>query len=226
MADEQPPETEAAEEDGDLIDISKLPEAKPGGLRRPAGRVQAARPTAKPGRSLLWRIMEVFTVLLVVAWVFLLGVLVGRNRPEESGHRMVIWLEKMAGWAPPQPILIDPAAEIRPAPPPEVSPEAAPEVSPDVAPEADPEADSEEEYAAPAAQRPLFAVQVLLAHDETEARNQVARLKAQGFTAYFYQNALRFPVRVGPFPTRAEAEEYRLRLEAQGYKEPYISELR
>jgi cell division septation protein DedD len=72
----------------------------------------------------------------------------------------------------------------------------------------------------------LFAVQAAQAGNETEARNLVAKLEAQGFTAYFYQAGRRFPVRVGPFSAKAQAEEMRLRLEALGYKGPYISELR
>ena len=250
MADNHPPEPEAAESDGDLIDISKLAEARLGAhprhRHRTAGRPgRAARPTAKPetrpARGLLWRAVEVFIVLVVVVWVFVLGVLVGRSRPEENEHHLVVWLEKMAGWAPPRPALI--SDENRPDLPTEAAAVATaaatatgvkaaraesglPEELPALpAGMAEPEAAPADE-APPPDPRALYAVQAIVAHNETEARNQVARLETLGFKAYFYQHANRFPVRVGPFPTRGEAEEQRQRLVALEYKEPYVSKLR
>lgn len=242
MAEEQPPEPAAAEDGGDLIDPGELTETGPAARPEPARRPRPARPAARrpprpAGRSAghLGRALEVFIVLLVVVWVFLLGVLVGRSRPEESGHRLVGWLEKLAGWAPPRPLLLspepappqapNPGPTDRPAGPAEVPGRSGPELDEPAARTALPGAEpAEEEPAGPSG--PLFAVQAALAHDETEARKQAARLEAHGFTAYFYQDAGRFPVRVGPFPTRSEAEEHRRRLENLGYKGSYVSQLR
>ncbi len=71
-----------------------------------------------------------------------------------------------------------------------------------------------------------FAVQIALAFDEAEAERRVARLAKQGFTAYFYKNTNnRYPVRVGHFSTRQDADAAKVRLEMPGYKGPYVSSL-
>lgn len=71
-----------------------------------------------------------------------------------------------------------------------------------------------------------FAVQVTLAFNEEEAEKRLARLKEQGFPAYYYQNASgRFPVRVGRFENYEDAEKAKTRLEELGYTRPYISRL-
>lgn len=71
-----------------------------------------------------------------------------------------------------------------------------------------------------------FAVQIALAFDEAEAERRVARLEKQGFTAYFYKNPNnRYPVRVGHFATRQDADAAKVRLEMLGYKGPYVSSL-
>ncbi|MDR2726349.1 MAG: SPOR domain-containing protein [Candidatus Adiutrix sp.] len=237
--------------DQDLLKLSRLlaenkPPKKPAAAREPEADKADGAPGQEPGRPAGWftgplgQALQVSIILLVVVWVFLLGVLVGRNRPEESSHRLVGWLEKMAGWAQSPPVVLSPADEIpppaapraaaaRPAPPP-AAPDR-PEFDepeewtplPDDHPEDDPEGEAEAPAAPP---EKLFSVQASLAGDEKEARDRVARLEDQGFTAYFYQSGRRFPVRVGPFSDRAEAEEMRLRLQALGYKGPYISELR
>ena len=71
-----------------------------------------------------------------------------------------------------------------------------------------------------------FAVQVALAFDEEEAQRRVGRLESQGFTAYFYKNPNgRYPVRVGHFATRQDADTAKIRLEQLGYSGPYVSSL-
>jgi len=278
MAENQPslPETEAGE-DAPLIDINELaetssvrpaepkPPPRPGGRGRVAGRKDGA----------FWQTLQVLIILLIVVWIFLLGVLVGRSRLGESDLGLAGWLEKM-GWSTPlRTVIIEDAEDVRPAPaaghlparedqplpPPPLSSSLpdppAPEMDydeplePAAAPEplADwpaPEEATPEEPASPAIEEPVslapdpaetpdpipangpqFSIQTALEHEETEARNRVARLKAQGFKeAYFYQKNHRFPVRVGPFSSRAEAEEIRRQLESLGYKNPYISVLR
>jgi cell division septation protein DedD len=208
----------------------------------------------------LGQAFQVFIVLLVVVWVFLLGVLVGRSRPEESGHRLVGWLEKIAGWTPAPPVVLSPPEEepmvqpmvlqpmvvqprVTPSPPPSYDSIAA-EPEFDVPEEWAPIPDDflkelpedEDQAAGPESLFPeipekpvpekLFSVQAAQAGSEADARNLAAKLESQGFKAYFYQAGRRFPVRVGPFSARGEAEETRLRLEALNYKGPYISELR
>jgi cell division septation protein DedD len=252
MAENHAPE-EAAEEAGPLIDVSELaetrPAAKPGpSARRHSRRADGPERPARRGLGLLGHVLQALIVLLVVVWVILLGVLVGRSRPEEK--RLAGWLEKAVGWAQPRPAIQSPVAQIQPPPglaqilaeplpapsdaPGRAEPEfnepggdtAVPEFGPtDLAGPAG-EAGSAGEALADAAPEPLFAVQTTLARDETEARHLVAKLDAQGFTSYFYNNGRRCYIRVGPFPTRAEAEDNRRRLEGLGYKGPYVTKLR
>jgi cell division septation protein DedD len=241
MAEDPEPE-EAAPGSGPLIDISELVETGPAAravrplkpARRPA-RPEAGR-TANRGLGLLGHILQALIVLLVVVWVFLLGVLVGRSRPEEKA--LAGWLEKTIGWAGARPGA-SPTAQSQPptdrpphpAGPAPVDPgRAEPDPSePEVlkaAPEPAALAGPADEAPPAAELEPLFAVQTTLARDETEANPRVAQLAAQGFPAYFYNNGRRFYIRVGPFPTRAEAEDSRRRLEELGYKGPYVSKLR
>jgi len=234
--------------DLDLLNI-RLPaeNPKPEAAPKPETAEAVEAPAPAAGRPAGWfagplgQALQVFVVLLVIVWVFLLGVLVGRGRPEESGHQLVGWLEKMAGWSQTPPVVIDPADEppppdspkapaARPAPPPPIAPDRTEfdepeEWTPLPDDYQDDHQEDEAETLTPPPER-LFSVQTALAGNEKEARDRVARLEAQGFTAYFYQSGRRFPVRVGPFSARTEAEEIRLRLEALGYKGPYISELR
>jgi cell division protein FtsN len=193
--------------------------------------------------------LQALIVLLVIVWVFLLGVLVGRSRPEEK--RLAGWLEKAVGWAQPRPAVLNPDAPIQtppglgltpaePAPaPPGGAPDPAapasnepegltkaPEPDPAVTESAPADLAGPADEALTAEPEPLFAVQTALASDATEARQRVAQLASQGFQAYFYQNGPRFYVRVGPFTTRSEAADNLRRLEELGYKSPYISKLR
>ena len=250
-------DTEPGEADpgAPLIDISELAETgaaarplKPARrLALPMPRPEPKRTAAGRGLGLLGHILQALIVLLVVVWVFLLGVLVGRSRPEEKG--LAGWLEKAVAWAEARSASPSPPAKIRPEPgrPPQAAPAPPPPVEPG---RAEPEFGPPEDLAAapaatPAAAAapadlpapadtalaaappgPLFAVQITLARDETEAGQRVAQLEAQGFQAYFYYNGRRFYIRVGPFPTRAEAEDNRRRLEERGYKGPYVTKLR
>jgi cell division septation protein DedD len=245
MAENPAPE-EAAEDGGALIDINELADAKTAikplkSARRPSRPAARPKRPASQGPGLLGHILQALIVLLVVVWVFLLGVLVGRSRPEEKG--LAAWLEKAVGWVQPRPAALKPIAEVQPyltripaepAPGPPASagraesefvvPEGGP---PESAPAGLTEPDSEGAAGTAAAEPgPLFAVQVTLAGDETEAGQRVAQLEAQGFPAYFYQSGRRIYVRVGPFPTRTEAVNNRRRLEELGYKGPYVSKLR
>jgi cell division septation protein DedD len=241
MAENPAPE-ETAEDGGALIDVSELADTKTAAkplkpARRPARPAARPKRPAKQGPGLLGHILQGLIVLLVVVWVFLLGVLVGRSRPEEKG--LAGWLEKAVGWVQPRPAALSPVAEVKPyrvpaepAPAPldasgraEAEFDEPEEWTPESAPAGLAEPAGEEALAAAEA-GPLFAVQVTLAGDETEARQRVAQLEAQGFPAYFYQSGRRFYVRVGPFPTRTEAANNRRRLEELGYKGPYVSKLR
>ncbi|MDR1043816.1 MAG: SPOR domain-containing protein [Candidatus Adiutrix sp.] len=89
------------------------------------------------------------------------------------------------------------------------------------------EAEDSQSMLSPSSGEGKFAVQVDLVFSEEEARRRVARLEQQGFTAYFYENAAtkRWPVRVGHFATRQDADAAKVRLETLGYKEPYVSSL-
>ena len=234
---EDPEPGEAAP--GPLIDISELAETGPAArplkpTRRPA------RPERAAGRGLglLGHILQALIVLLVVVWVFLLGVLVGRSRPEEKA--LAGWLEKTIGWTGARPAgfspKIQPPADqprIQAAPgdpgraePARPEPESGDPAGLTTAPEPAAVAGPTDEAPPAAELEPLFAVQTTLARDENEANQRVAQLAAQGFPAYFYNNGRRFYIRVGPFPTRAEAEDSRRRLEELGYKGPYVSKLR
>jgi cell division septation protein DedD len=239
MAENQEP-AGAAEDAGPLIDVSELAETRPAAkplkpARRPSRRSAKPERPASRGLGLLGHILQALIVLLVVVWVFLLGVLVGRSRPEDK--RLAGWLEKAAGWAQPRPAIQTPVAQIQPPPGPALIPapvaapgRAEPEfaepeggtAAPEPGPAGEPGPTGEPLAAAP---EPLFAVQTTLARDETEARRWLARLEAQGFTAYFYNNGRRCYIRVGPFPTKAEAEDSRRRLESLGYKGPYVTKL-
>jgi len=238
---------EAADPGAPLIDISELAETRPAPkalkpARRPGRAAAKPERAAHRGLGLLGHILQALIVLLVVVWVFLLGVLVGRSRPEEKA--LAGWLEKAVGWAEARPAGPGPAAEIEPptgpaepsSPPPDEPGPAEPEFDEPEGPAAVPEAaplagppDSagpSDEAPAAAEPEPLFAVQTTLARDETEAGQRVAQLGAQGFPAYFYNDGRRFYIRVGPFPTRAEAEDSRRRLAELGYKGPYVTKLR
>lgn len=70
-----------------------------------------------------------------------------------------------------------------------------------------------------------FAVQVAQPTEAQEAQSQVKLLISQGFNAYYYENNGRFPVRVGHFATRQEADRAKIQLEELGHKEPYVSSL-
>ena len=200
----------------------RTPRASFGPPEEAAAAPTRERALAKFAR-LLGRVLEGFIVLLALAWVFILGVMVGRSRPEESGHRLVLWLEKAAGWGAPRPAFISGDPETRPPQFSPGEPRAAPAAfaEPEAIPEALPEAAEE-----PLQIGPLFSVQVLTARGDREAQRQVDWLTAHGFTAYFSPEGPLFPVRVGPFPTRAEAEEHGRRLETLGYQDPYVLEKR
>lgn len=71
-----------------------------------------------------------------------------------------------------------------------------------------------------------FMVQVELAPNEAEAKSKVSQLTEQGFTAYYYQDGKKgYPVRVGHFATRQDADAAKVRLEELGYDEPSVSSL-
>gem|GEM_PF-2874883 len=243
LEESRPPAPEAEAEDA-LVNLCDLAETSP--ITPPRRPLRPARPAVNP----LWRALEVIIILVVVVWVFLLGVLVGRSRLGEDGQGLAGWLENKSGRDAPA-LIIRPAPEAMPgldtspdfdtplgfeAPsafenPPDTE---ALSALPDFESPTDSEAEttpgfeslSASESPAAAAAPTLFSVQAALAFEETEARNMADRLAAQGFTAYFYQSGSRFPVRVGPFPSRAEAEEARRRLESLGYNQPYVSRLR
>lgn len=72
-----------------------------------------------------------------------------------------------------------------------------------------------------------FMVQVWMANNKKEAANKVATLQEQGFiSAYFVESAQdAFPVRVGHFATRQEADAVKVSLEDMGYEDPAVSSL-
>ncbi|MDR2935218.1 MAG: hypothetical protein LBV70_04990, partial [Candidatus Adiutrix sp.] len=97
MAENPEPE-EDAEDVGPLIDVNELAEtwaaARP---LKPARRpfrpaAKPKRPAASRGLGLLGHLLQALIVILVIVWVFLLGILVGRSRTEEK--RLAGWLEK------------------------------------------------------------------------------------------------------------------------------------
>lgn len=72
-----------------------------------------------------------------------------------------------------------------------------------------------------------FMVQVWMANNKKEAASKVATLQKQGFiSAYFVESAQdAFPVRVGHFATRQEADAVKVSLEDMGYEDPSVSSL-
>ncbi len=69
-----------------------------------------------------------------------------------------------------------------------------------------------------------FAVQVILAYSEVEAERHRTTLVDRGFTAYYYENTGgRWPVRVGRFQTKSEAETAKDQLTELGYRNIYLS---
>lgn len=71
-----------------------------------------------------------------------------------------------------------------------------------------------------------YAVQVALAFNKAEAEDRAERLKGQGFKAYYYPNANgRYPVKVGRFDTRQDADAAKVKLEELGYESPTVSVL-
>jgi cell division septation protein DedD len=127
-----PPPSPAPEPDKTNGDPAEPKPATPA-RRGPLGLTSPLGLTGPMGQA-----FQVFIVLLVVVWIFLLGVLVGRNRPEESGHRLVGWLEKLAGWTPAPPVVLSPPEE-EPMVPPKVQPRV---VQPGVLPSPPPSYDS------------------------------------------------------------------------------------
>jgi len=147
----EPEEPEEADPGAPLIDISELAETRPAPKAlKPARR--SARPAAKPERAahrglgLLGHILQALIVLLVVVWVFLLGVLVGRSRPEEKA--LAGWLEKAVGWAETRPRGLGPTAIIQPLPDRPPNPDEPPSPPPDEPGLAEPEFDEPEGQAA------------------------------------------------------------------------------
>ncbi|MDR3038526.1 MAG: SPOR domain-containing protein [Candidatus Adiutrix sp.] len=116
----------APEEAETIPDIAALVESSPAlrALTAPPtplspkkGRRPARRAGGKPGSarpSPLLQALQVFIILLVVVWVFLLGVLVGRSQLREDGwgQDLMTWLGKKAdGNEPPRLIVRSPAIE-------------------------------------------------------------------------------------------------------------------
>jgi cell division septation protein DedD len=71
-----------------------------------------------------------------------------------------------------------------------------------------------------------YAVQIAAPADEAEARSLTEKYRLLGFEAYYYEKSpTRFPVRVGRFDQKDEADAVKIRLESAGAKDPYVSKL-
>lgn len=124
----------------------------------------------------------------------------------------------------------DSARAVEPAPVVDSAPAAEPVQTVDSTPAPLPRPVAEETKIAPDtpvdAGEGRYAVQVASPYEESEAQRRVARLLSQSFPAYYYRTSSgRYPVRVGRFVTRAEADEAKRRLDSLGYTGHYISVL-
>ena len=130
------------------------------------------------------------------------------------------------------------AAPAKPQPQPEPQPEPRPEPGADTPAQRPVEnpagvktVEAHKSDAPPPARRPgeNFTVQVAAARTAPDADRAVARLKALGFDAYFYQVELKgrryYRIRVGRFPEREQAQQELKKLEAKGYSQMFVSAL-
>jgi cell division septation protein DedD len=81
-------------------------------------------------------------------------------------------------------------------------------------------------YPGPPKGQGSYTIQIGAPHEEAIARQMVEKFLALGFLAYYYEKSpTLFPVRVGRYETREEAEGFLGRLENLGIKGPYVSKL-
>lgn len=94
----------------EAVEIARLPRLAKLPVRRPkvAGPVAltpvSEPPAARPKSSPVHIFLQILILLFVLAWVFILGIMVGRGHLGESGpiHGLVVWLEEKAGWTEPE----------------------------------------------------------------------------------------------------------------------------
>ncbi|MDR0882367.1 MAG: SPOR domain-containing protein [Candidatus Adiutrix sp.] len=132
-----PPEEETAEEasPAELVDLEEAVEggrlptrprsARPGARPRANSKNQPSEPVQKH-LSFFSALLQALIMIFVLAWVFLLGVMVGREHLWQAGpgHDLVTWLEEKAGWAakPGPTIVLDPPDPADPLAEPEAAP--------------------------------------------------------------------------------------------------------
>ena len=245
---------------------------------------------AMKGHSFFHHLLQIFCILFVLVWVFILGILVGRGGLWQSlpFQQAILWIEGKVHLNPPK-VELAQNVEIptnEPGPLPSSEPSSLPEEAmispanlptayysqnpeslaelerqaqekaqaeaakpsnssavplppPLATPEPDVAASTEPAVLPPSTIPPppqvalensarigRFAVQTASPKSEVEAIAMQNKLEEQGFLVYYYQTqAGHFPVRVGPYATKSEADAARQKLIQFGYSDPYISTL-